>query len=217
MTRHAKHKPAARVVKFRTYRNMPWRNGKGFTLEIAREPAAGADFAWRLSLADIDRDGEFSAYPGYRRALVLIAGNALKLTFQGHGSCFLHCARRAARFEGEWKTRCAVPQGRCTDLSLIVRRGSGLSPRSIVRAPRMLHAEPSAHLALSAQLHAALFLLEGSVAVTESSRARPHTLRARDTLLLPAGSARLLRLRSRTKSGAKLILLRWRPGRAGKV
>jgi uncharacterized protein len=217
MTRKAKHEPAARVVNFETYRNMPWRNGKGFTLEIAREPAAGADFAWRLSLADIDRDGEFSAYPGYRRALVLIGGNALKLTFQGHGSCFLHGGRRAVRFEGEWKTRCALAQGPCTDLSLIVRRGSGLRAGSLVRAPRMLHAEPAANLALPAQLHAALFVLEGAVAVMESSRARPRTLRPRDTLFLPAGSERLLRLRSRAQSGAKLILLRWRPGRAGNV
>jgi uncharacterized protein len=217
MTRKVKHEPAVRVIKFETYRHMPWRNGKGFTLEIAREPAAAADFAWRLSLADIDRDGEFSAYRGYRRALVLIAGNALQLTFQGHGSCFLHGGRRAARFEGEWKTRCAVPQGPCTDLSLIVRRGSGLRPRSLVRAPRMLHAEPHARLALTAQLHAALFVLEGSVAVMESSRARPRALRTRDTLFLRAGSERRLRLRSRTRSGAKLILLRWRPGRAGKV
>lgn len=217
MPRKAKHEPAVRVVRFETYRNMPWRNGKGFTLEIAREPATGADFAWRLSLADIDRDGDFSAYPGYRRALVLIAGHALKLTFEGHGSCFLHGARRAARFEGEWQTRCAVPQGPCTDLSLIVRRGSGLPPRSLVRAPRMLQAAPAAHLALTAQLNAALFVLEGSVAVMESSRARARTLRARDTLFFPAGSQRLLRLRSRTPSGAKLILLRWRPGRSGKV
>jgi environmental stress-induced protein Ves len=216
MTRKAKHAPAARVVKFETYRRMPWRNGKGFTLEIAREPAAGADFAWRLSLADIDRDGQFSAYPGYRRALVLIAGNALELTFQNHGSCRLHSGRRAVRFEGEWQTRCAVPQGRCTDLSLIVRSGSGPRPRALVRAPRMLQAAPAAHLALTAQLHAALFVLEGSVAVRESSRARPRTLRARDTLFLPAGSERRLRLR-RTQPAAKLILLRWRPGRAGKV
>ncbi len=215
MTRKAKHEPAARIVKFETYRHMPWRNGKGFTLEIAREPAAGADFAWRLSLADIHRDGEFSAYPGYRRALVLIAGNALELTFHGHGGCFLHSGKRAVRFEGEWKTRCAVPQGRCTDLSLIVRRGSGPRPRALVRAPRMLHAAPAAHLALTAQLHAALFVLEGPVAVTESGRARPRTLRARDTLYLPAGSERRLRLRSRTQSEAKLILLRWRPGREG--
>lgn len=217
MTGKAKHGPAARVVRFETYRNMPWRNGKGFTLEIAREPAAGADFAWRLSLADIDRGGEFSAYPGYRRALVLIGGKALELTFQGHGSCLLHSGRRAVRFEGEWKTQCAVPQGRCTDLSLIVRRGSGPRPRALVRAPRMLRAAPAAHLVMTAQLHAALFVLAGSVAVTESSRARPRTLRAGDTLFLPPGSERRLRLRSRTQSDAKLILLRWRPGRAGKV
>jgi environmental stress-induced protein Ves len=192
---------------------MPWRNGKGFTREIAREPAAGADFAWRLSLADIERDGPFSAYPGYRRALVLIAGKALNLTFQGHGSRFLHSTRRAARFEGEWETRCAVPQGRCSDLSLIVRRGSAPRPASIVRAPRMLQPQPTTRLLLAPELCAALFLLEGSVAVTASSGARPHRLRALDTLLLAPGPARTLRLRTLGRSAATLVLLRWRPGR----
>jgi environmental stress-induced protein Ves len=213
MARNAKNQPGWQIRKFATYRSMPWRNGQGSTLEIAREPAAGEDFAWRLSLADIDRDGEFSVYPGYRRTLVLVAGNLLRLKFRGHGRCLLHPGRRGVRFEGEWRTHCAIPQGRCTDLSLIVRRGSGLQPTSLVRAPRILRIKASTRLVLAGALYAALFVLEGAVAVAASTRARPCTLRVRDTLLLPAGRRRTLRLQSRAPSAARLVLLRWRPGR----
>jgi environmental stress-induced protein Ves len=191
---------------------MPWRNGRGVTLEIDREPAAGEDFAWRLSLADIARDDEFSAYPGYRRALALIAGNRLYLRFRGHGDCVLTAQKRGTRFEGDWQTRCAVPEGRCTDLSLIVRRGAAARPSSIVRAPRMLRLKSTARLALGSGLYGALFVLEGTVAVAESIRARPHALCARDTLLLRPGRPRNLRLRNLEQSPAQLVFLRWRPG-----
>jgi environmental stress-induced protein Ves len=202
---------AERVARREAYRRMPWRNGRGFTLEITREPAEGEDFDWRLSLADIDQDGEFSAYPGYRRALVLIAGKDLRLKFRGHGGRSLGPAKRGVRFEGEWKTHCAIPQGRCTDLSLIVRRGAG-RPASAVRAPRMLRVKSSGHMVLAKDLHGALFVIEGSVAVRSTAHSRPRTVRARDTLLLSPGRRRTLRLRSLKQSEAQLVLLSWRPG-----
>lgn len=203
----------AQVRKVTTYRRMPWRNGRGFTLEIARQPATGEDFAWRLSLADIDAEGDFSSYPGYRRALVLVAGERLQLRFRGHGKRILDPSRRGARFEGDWETHCAIPRGRCTDLSLIVRRGSGVRPACVVRAPRVLRVRSTGRIVLAANLQGALFVIAGSVAVSESMRGRPHTLRARDTLLLSPGRRRTLRFHSLGHSAAQLVLLSWRPGR----
>lgn len=214
MTSNVKRRSGSQVRKYDAYRNMPWRNGRGSTLEIAREPATGEDFAWRLSLAGIDRECEFSACPGYRRALVLVAGARLHLRFQGHGDCLLDAARRGARFEGEWKTHCAIPDGRCTDLSLIVRRGPAARPASVVRAPRMLRVASRARAVLAADLYGALFVLEGSVAVGESVRARARKLGTGDTFLLSPGRQRTLRLRSLEPSVARLVLLRWRPARA---
>jgi hypothetical protein len=199
--------------KFRTYRRMPWRNGRGFTLEIAREPATGEDFAWRLSLADIDRAGDFSAYSGYRRALVLVAGHRLHLTFRGHGQRFLDPARRGARFEGDWETHCAIPEGRCTDLSLIVRGGSTARPSCVVRVPRMVRVESSGRVVLAKDLYGALFVIEGSASVADSIRAPSRILRTQDTLLLSPGPQRTLWLRSHKHSAAQLVLLSWRPGR----
>lgn len=190
---------------------MPWRNGLGSTLEIAREPVTGAEFAWRLSLADIEEDTDFSAYPGYSRALVLVDGLSLRLRFRGHGHCFLDAKTRSARFEGDWLTHCAVPKGPCTDLSLIVRRGRGARPVTVVRAPTVLHLKTTRRVVISENLHGALFVLDGSVAIAEAMRGRSRTVQARQTLLLSPGPRRILTLRSIGESAAQLVILRWRP------
>lgn len=211
MTRTMK-RPSCRLVRYQSYRAMPWRNGRGSTLEIARDPAVGEEFAWRLSLADIDRDGEFSAYPGYSRALALVAGHRLHLRFRGHGHCSLDPARRCTRFEGDWQTHCAVPDGRCTDLSLIVRAGPVGRSASNVRAPMVLNLESTRRVAVPRNLHGAIFALDGSVAITQSPRTRARILRARDTLLLYPGAERTLSLRRLGRNTAQLIFLRWRAG-----
>ena len=204
--------PGSRILKYETYCAMPWRNGRGSTLEIAREPASGEEFAWRLSLADIDGDADFSAYVGYSRALVLVAGTSLRLRFRGHGRRFLDSATRSALFEGDWQTHCSLPEGRCTDLSLIVRKGP--APRSVpvIRKPAILRLDTSRRVVLTQDLYGVLFVLDGSVAVTESVRCATCTLRARETLLLAPGPRRTLALRSVGPLPAELVVLRWRPG-----
>jgi environmental stress-induced protein Ves len=200
-----------KLLKYNSYRPMPWRNGRGLTREIAREPATGEEFAWRLSLAEIGQACDFSPYPGYRRAIVLVSGKRLQLRFRGHGSCSLGPGRRGSRFEGVWKTRCDVPLGACTDLSLIVRDGSIARSACILRAPLLLRVGSSRRVALADGLYGALFALDGSVSVSESTRARPRSLRAGDTLLLSPRAPRTLTFRSLGQSPAQLVLLRWRP------
>ena len=201
-----------KLLRHRRYRAMPWRNGGGVTLEIAREPAAGEEFAWRLSLAQIEGSCDFSPYPGYRRAIVLIDGDALGLRFRGHGGCSLSAGKRGTRFDGDWKTRCVLPQGPCTDLSLIVREGWA-PPRSLVRAPKVLRVGSTRRLPLPKDLYAVLFVIDGSVAITGSAASRARTLMPRDAYLLTPGEARTLTLRNRGKPPAQLALLLWRPGR----
>ena len=201
-----------RLLRAADYREMPWRNGKGMTLEIARDPLAGESFTWRLSLADITQGGPFSAYPGYRRALVLVRGDELRLKFHRHGTQRLCPARRGTRFDGDWNTECTVPQGPCTDLSLIVHKGCEDSPACIVRAPSVLALTSRRTLVLSADLYSVLFILSGTAGIRGLRERRVRLAHARDTLLVRPGAARTLLLENRGPDTARIVVLRWWPG-----
>lgn len=60
-----------------------WKNGGGVTHEIARSPSGGGDFDWRVSIAIIDGNGDFSRYPGIDRSLVVIEGRGVLLHRNG--------------------------------------------------------------------------------------------------------------------------------------
>lgn len=199
------------LLKHQRYREMPWRNGRGSTLEIAREPPDSEQFAWRLSLARIQRSCSFSAYPGYRRALVLVSGEHLRLTFWSHGSRALGPNARCVRFEGSWRTRCSVSAA-CTDLSLIVRNGSRTMRPSILRAPIVLRVDTERRLSIPSGLHVALMSLRGTVAVGDSTGSRARRLHPLDTLLLRPAPSQILHLRRVKARYAELVVLRWRPG-----
>lgn len=106
----------------------PWRNGGGITREVARgtlgatgglETRAGDDWDWRLSIAKVDVDGDFSAFPGLTRILTIIRGQGLELTVDG-ATQFLE-ANRPLRFDGGAATSATLPHGPIKDLNLMFR------------------------------------------------------------------------------------------------
>jgi len=185
------------VLRHADYRRMPWRNGLGTTLEIARAPAGPGEFDWRLSLASLSTDGPFSAYPGFTRLVALVAGRGFALTVDGREQVALETLGAHACFPGGAATHCRVLGGPCSDLSLMVR-----CPGAIVavRGPAP-HLED---LALPAATLQAVFVLAGTARVT--ARAGPVTeLGAQDTLLLAgAGDGTL-----RAAPGAALLQIAW--------
>lgn len=48
---------------------VPWRNGGGWSRLLAQAPG-GEPAEWRISVAEIERDGPFSDYSGYDRTIV---------------------------------------------------------------------------------------------------------------------------------------------------
>jgi len=200
----------SKILRYRKYRAMRWRNGQGTTLEIAREPPGGEPFAWRLSLATLERSCNFSAYPGYRRALVLVSGEKLHLTFWRHGRRRLGPESRWVRFDGSWRTRCALA-GPCTDLSLIVRDDADTGGRSILRAPRVIQARSKHRLYIPGGLYAALVSLVGTVSVADVTGSR-RRLGPLDTLLLSPAHPRSWTIGPVGGRRAELVLLQWRPG-----
>lgn len=71
-----------RLLTQKDFTKQAWANGQGSTLELYREPAQGARYALRLSIALVQENGQFSDFPGYHRALGVLSGAGLKLQFQ---------------------------------------------------------------------------------------------------------------------------------------
>jgi environmental stress-induced protein Ves len=154
------------LLKAAGYRRMRWQNDGGWTTEIARDPAPAApDFRWRVSIAEIERDGPFSAFPGVDRELMLLAGNGIELDIEGRPTLRLVERLRGVRFDGAARVDCRLLAGPTRDFNVMTRRDAvraELIARPLV-GPMVMFAEAGvvwlAHL------------LSGSAqAQTESSR-----------------------------------------------
>lgn len=101
---------------------MPWRNGLGSTVELLRQELDdGSGFAWRLSMADVASDGEFSNFSGYDRTLLLLEGNGLTLDCAG-AVHRLEQPLQAARFRGEAATFATLHDGPVKDFNIMTLR-----------------------------------------------------------------------------------------------
>lgn len=103
-----------------------WKNGAGRTREIAVEPSGAGfdDFDWRLSVAEIDRDAPFSAFPGVDRCIVLLQGAGIRLrSHDGRIDHRLDGPLQSFRFAGETALRASLLAGTSTDFNVMTRRG----------------------------------------------------------------------------------------------
>jgi environmental stress-induced protein Ves len=107
----------ARTVRATDVRPRPWADGGGTT----RELAVADDGAWRISLADIDRDGPFSSFPGRQRLLTLVEGPVLDL--QVDGDAHVVEPQRPFAFTGDATTVASVPEGPVRVLNVVVDPG----------------------------------------------------------------------------------------------
>ena len=109
------------------YRAMPWKNGRGTTTEIAIHPPsadlAGRPFDWRVSMAEVKEDGDFSAFPGYDRSILVAEGAGMELTFDAAPMAQLAGIGAMTEFSGDWRTSCRLLDGAVRDFNVMTRRG----------------------------------------------------------------------------------------------
>lgn len=108
--------PAPAVLRAADLRAVPWRNGGGTTREIA----SGGGDGWRLSLADVERPGDFSLFPGAERVLTVVDGELLVLSVDGREQALER--HRPFRFPGDVPTAATLPTGPVRALNVIARR-----------------------------------------------------------------------------------------------
>jgi hypothetical protein len=101
----------------------PWRNGGGRTRELFAWPP-GPDWQLRISLADIDADGPFSAFPGVRRYFAVLEGAGVALDLEGREQPLTQ-GDEPFGFDGALAPGCRLLAGPTRDLNLMLRGVAG--------------------------------------------------------------------------------------------
>ncbi len=186
---------ASRVIPAFEYRRERWRNGLGWTREILRVPDTD-DWQVRLSIAEIEQDAAFSAFPGIERELVLLRGEGLRLRFDDGALHTLMPPHDRLRFAGEARVTGELVDGVTHDFNLMWRREAvqaELLHRPLVGS-MFFFTEPEAAWAIHLLAGQAEF--EGEPSLTP--------LAAGDTAWLAAGERRRFALHG----GGELLAIR---------
>ena len=116
---------ALHVVRLDEVEPQPWRNGGGVTRELlAWPPGSGADWQLRVSVAEIERDGPFSAYPGVHRCFAVLEGAGVMLGWAG-GNRRLTQDTEPLACDGAAAPDCRLIDGPTRDLNLMARASAG--------------------------------------------------------------------------------------------
>ena len=157
------------IIRYAELKAHPWRNGGGVTREVASHSAAtvpqdcppqdgppAADWDWRVSIADMSKAGDFSAFPGLDRVLTVVEGELLLLSVDGSEHPLEKY--RPFRFSGDAVASGALPTGDIRDLNVITRRGVFKGYTSIIELSKK-----RAHPVFEGQFG---ILLQGQASVT---------------------------------------------------
>jgi uncharacterized protein len=111
-----------RILRSADYLARPWKNGGGTTRDIVVSPPGASldDFDWRLSLAQVDRDGPFSRFEDVDRTLVLLDG---AMTLQDRNGRIELARNEPVTFEGERAIEATLAGGSTLDFNVMTRRG----------------------------------------------------------------------------------------------
>ncbi|MBX4906673.1 MULTISPECIES: HutD family protein [Rhizobium] len=114
-----------KILRAGDYKRMPWKNGKGETVEIAASPPAASidDFDWRVSMAAVAEDGPFSIFPGIDRTLAVLDGNGMLLEIDGRTPALLTTESAPLAFPADIPVIARLEDGAITDLNVMTRRG----------------------------------------------------------------------------------------------
>lgn len=199
-----------RLIPADAHRRERWKNGLGWTNEIARGRLptgsgvasvedVGDAWDWRLSIAEIDRDCGFSSFPGIDRTLVLLDGAGMQLHFEDGERTMLSVPGDRVDFAGERTLSCTLVDGPTRDFNVMSRR-DGVVPRvDIVRL------STPASFTMGPREILAVHLLAGSVRTSVSGAER--VVSSGQTLLAEGASA----VAMAPAGGAALLIVRLMP------
>ncbi|WP_326672715.1 HutD family protein [Streptomyces canus] len=87
-------------------------------------------FDWRVSVADVDEEGSFSAFPGIDRVITLVEGEGMVLTVDGTRHAVGPLSPFA--FSGDAATDCRLEAGAVRNVNVMTRRNRATATVRIV-------------------------------------------------------------------------------------
>ncbi len=190
------------LIPANEYRRERWKNGLGWTREIFRSPPDAQAWDWRLSIAEVEKDGPFSTFPGADRELVLLAGEGMRLVFDNGENVELSPPHDRCRFAGERALRAELISGPTQDFNLMWRRDrveASLLHRPLV-GPMLFFAESGVTWAVHVMSGRGVFkgqLLPKVLEQGDTALITASTEGARRVILEGGGEVLLVRIHSK--------------------
>lgn len=180
------------------YQRTRWKNDGGWTTEIARRDDGEGDFLWRVSIAEIERDGPFSAFAGVDRDLLLLEGTGIELEIGDEPPRALTRRFERVHFGGDLPVYCRLLAGPTRDFNVMVRRDAmtaEIAARPLVGSMLLF---PDAGAAWLVYVHAGALALRRDGSET--------TALAGETLLVEGDGGRIV-----LEGGGEIVLVKFAP------
>lgn len=129
-----------RILRAADYRRMPWKNGKGETVEVAVFPSDRSidNFDWRISMATVAENGPFSVFEGVDRTLSVLSGDGIALSIEGQDTVDLRIGSAPHAFPADAAASARLLGTVITDLNVMTRRGRFRHKVGTITAPSTL-------------------------------------------------------------------------------
>jgi environmental stress-induced protein Ves len=105
----------------------PWRNGGGRTraIETHARKSGEPPWDWRISVATIEQDTPFSAFPGVDRTSLLLGAGQIELTAEGEPVVRMHRPGDVVAYRGDpsWQAQIRRDGQSLSLLNVMTRRG----------------------------------------------------------------------------------------------
>ena len=122
----------------------------------------GDGFAWRLSMADVTTDGEFSNFRGYDRTLLLLEGKGITLNCNKDRQHILTKQLQSAEFSGDDNTLASLHDGAIKDFNIMTHRDHCRAAVTVCNQPENMSIDVDARAVL-------IYVVEGDLEINAPS------------------------------------------------